>query len=310
MDSGKASVLPERGLSFDGEEPRAVPLNRRETAERWTIEPLAGGVRPRVREVWQYRRLALFFGRKALQKLYARTKLGWLWLFIRPLFPLLTKTIIFGGMLGVGSEGVPYFLFLVTASTVWELFSSALMWGTRSLELNRGLLRQIYVPRLIMPLAMMTPAFLTFLIYLGVLIVALAWYGVAEGRLYLNAGPDLLWAAVAAVLAVLLAFAIALWTSVPAMAARDIRFTLGYVLGFWVFLTPVMYPLSTVPPEWRPWMLLNPMAPIVEAFKFGVLGIGSPERWPLGVSAGVIALILVSGLLFFVRAEADAADRV
>lgn len=310
MDSGKASVLPDPALSLDGGEPRGVHLERREAPEPWTIEPLAAGVRPRLSEIWQYRRLTAFFGRKALQKLYARTKLGWLWLFIRPLFPLLTKTIIFGGMLGVASEGVPYFLFLVTASTVWELFSSALMWGTRSLELNRGLLRQIYVPRLIMPLAMMTPAFLTFFIYIGVLVVALAWYGVADGRVYLNAGPDLLWAPLAAVLAVLLAFALALWTSVPAMAARDVRFTLGYVLGFWVFLTPVMYPLSTVPPEWRPWMVLNPMAPIVETFKFGVLGIGSPEPWQLGVSAGVIAVVLAGGLLFFVRAEADAADRV
>jgi lipopolysaccharide transport system permease protein len=176
--------------------------------------------------------------------------------------------------------------------------------------LNRGLLKQIYVPRLIMPIAMMTPAFLTFIIYLAVLAGAIAWYGVADGRMYLVVGPNLLWSAVAAVLAVLLAFAVSLWTSVPAMVARDVRFTLGYVLGFWVFLTPVMYPLSAVPPEWRTWMLLNPMAPIVEAFKFGVLGIGTVEPWQLAQSAGIILVTLVTGLLFFVRAEADAADRV
>jgi lipopolysaccharide transport system permease protein len=276
----------------------------------WTIEPWAGGVRPRLNEIWQYRRLTLFFGRKALQKLYARTKLGWAWLFIRPLFPLLTKTMIFGSMLGVGSDGVPYFLFLVTASTVWELFASALMWGTRSLELNRSLLKQIYVPRLIMPMSMMTPAFLTFVIYVAVLLGGVVWYAATGHPVYLNTGPRLLWAPLAAAMAVLLAFAISLWTSVPAMAARDVRFTLAYVVGFWVFLTPVMYPMSAVPPEWRGWMMLNPMAAIVEAFKYGVLGIGLVEPWQLGISAAVILTTLVSGLLFFIRAEADAADRV
>jgi lipopolysaccharide transport system permease protein len=280
------------------------------SAAEWRIEPWSGGIGARSREVWRYRRLAVFFGLKALQKLYQRTKLGWAWLFIRPLFPLLVQTVIFGGMLKVGSDGVPYFLFLVTASTVWQLFASAVLWGTRSLELNRGLMKQIYVPRLILPVSMMSPAFLTFVIYLAVLAGALVWYGVSDGQLYLNLGPQLLLAVLAVFMAVLLALAISLWTSVPALSARDVRFTLNYVMGFWVFLTPVMYPMSAVPERWRLWMMLNPMAPIVEAFKFGVLGIGSVEAWQLGASGGLILLVLTGGILFFVRAEADAADRV
>lgn len=276
----------------------------------WTIEPRAGGVRSRASELWRYRRLGLFFGSKALQKLYARTKLGWAWLFIRPLFPLTVKTLVFGGLLGVGSEGVPYFLFLVTGMTVWEFFASSLMWGTRSLELNRGLIRQIYVPRLLLPLSMMSPAFLTFVIYTGVLAGAFAWYAISEGRLYLNAGPQLLWAALAMLMTLALSLSLSLWTSVPAMVARDIRFTIGYVLGFWVFMTPVLYPMSTVPEHWRMWLLLNPMASVVEAFKFGVLGIGTVNPWHLAISAGLIGATFISGLIYFVRAEADAADRV
>ncbi len=276
----------------------------------WRIEPWSGGFRARSRELWQYRRLGIFFGLKALQKLYQRTKLGWAWLFIRPLFPLFVQTLIFGGMLNVGSDGVPYFLFLVTASSVWQLFAQAVMWGTRSLELNRGLMKQIYVPRLILPVSMMTPAFLTFVIYLAVLAGALVWYGIRDGHLYLNVGPQLLLALLAVVMAVLLALAISLWTSVPALSARDVRFTLTYVMGFWVFLTPVMYPMSVVPEYWRPWMMLNPMAPIVESFKIGVLGVGTIEAWQLGVSAALILVVLIGGMAFFVRAEADAADRV
>jgi len=280
------------------------------SAPAWRIEPWNGGLRPRLREIWAYRRLTMFFALKSLQKQYARTKLGWAWLFIRPLFPLLAKALVFGGVLAVKSEHVPYFVLLVTASAVWELFASAVMWGTRSLELNRGLLKQLYVPRLILPLSMMSPAFFTFVIHLAVLLAAVIWYRVADGRYYVTVGAHNWWAVLACAMAVLLAVAIAFWTSVPALSARDVRLTLGYGVGIWVLLTPVMYPLSAVPESWQFWMMLNPMAPIVELFKYGVLGVGTPPHVPLGISAAIIVLVASTGLAFFVRKEADAADRV
>jgi lipopolysaccharide transport system permease protein len=279
-------------------------------SDTWVIEPWARGIMPRVREFWQYRRLLRFFAVKAIQRLYMSTYLGWIWIFIRPLFPLLVKTMIFGALLAVPTDGVPYFLFLVTASTAWELFASATMWGTRSLDMNRGLLKQLYLPRVILPLAMMAPALLTFVIYMAVLAGAMIYFRITDGVFYLNVGPNLIWAPVALVLALALAFSIALWTSVPAMSVRDVRFTLSYVLGFWVFLTPVMYPMSAMSPQWQRWMLLNPMAPIVEAFKFGVLGVGTVEPWHLGVAALIILVVMSGGFIFFVRAEATAADRV
>jgi lipopolysaccharide transport system permease protein len=278
--------------------------------DAWTIEPRAAGFVPRAREIWRYRRLAAFFGLKALQKLYARTKLGWVWLIIRPLFPLLVKAVVFGSILAVPSEGVPYFLFLVTSTTIWELLATAVMWGTRSLELNRGLIRQVYVPRLILPFSMITPALLTFVLHLLVLFGAIVWYRIADGQNYLAGGVNVLWAVLAVGMTLALALAVSFFTSVPAMGARDVRFTLGYVLGFWVFMTPVMYPLSAVPENWRFWMLLNPMTPIVEAFKFGMLGIGEIYQWALAASALTIIVAFGGGVLFFVRAEADAADRV
>ena len=280
-----------------------------DTAE-WVVAPARSGLAALGREVWRYRRLVRFFAVKALEKIYARTKLGWLWLVIRPLFPLAVNSLVFGGMLGVGSDGLPYFLFLVAGTAIWELFAGCLMWGTRSLELNRGLLRQVYLPRLILPISMISPALLSFALYLLVFVGALVWFGVADGRLYLNVTRGFIWAPVAFVMTALLALGITLWTSVPAMVARDVRFTLGYVLGFWVFLTPVLYPLSAVPPAWRPWVVLNPMAPLVETFKYGLLGIGEVVAWQLLVSAAMIAIVFISGLMFFVRAEADAADRV
>ena len=141
--------------------PEAIAQTDVSSLPSWTIEPWTEGLVPRMREAWQYRRLVVFFGLKALQKMYKRTKLGKVWLLIRPLFPLAVQAVIFGGLLGVGSEGLPYFLFLVTATAVWQLFATSVMWGTRSLELNRSLISKIYLPRLILPLSMMSPAYLT-----------------------------------------------------------------------------------------------------------------------------------------------------
>jgi lipopolysaccharide transport system permease protein len=274
----------------------------------WVIQPRQEGLVARLRDVWRYRKLLSFFAVRSIQKLYRRTVLGWSWILIRPLFPLLVNTVIFGGVLGIGSHGVPYFLFLVTGNALWELFASSVMWGTRSLEINRGFMSKIYVPRLIMPVATMAPAYVNFAITLGVLAVALVYYRMTTGMFYLTAA-NLGWALLAVVMSAALALGISLWTSVPALQARDVRFTLGYVLGFWVFLTPVLFPLD-LPPRWAWALMLNPMAAIVNAFKYGVLGLPVLNVRDLSVAAVIIAVVGLSGLWFFGRAEATAADRV
>ena len=278
-------------------------------AGTWIIEPRVDGMGARSREVWQYRRLLRFFAAKSLEKLYKRTVLGWVWILIRPLFPLFVKTVIFGGVLGIGSAGVPYFLFLVVGTAIWELFAGVTMWGTRSLELNRRMLTQIYVPRVILPIAMGTPALVTFAIHLAVGAVAIFYYRITQGVFYFNAA-GLGWALQAMLLAWLLGLALSLWLSVPALVARDVRFTLNYVLNFWIFLTPVLYPLSAIPAERRWLMSLNPMTGVVETFKFGVLGIGAVDLRPLATAWGLTLVILIGGLVFFGRAERNSADRV
>jgi lipopolysaccharide transport system permease protein len=278
-------------------------------ADEWVIEPRGEGPRAVARDVWRYRRLLRFFAFRSFQKLYARTVLGWSWLLIRPLFPLLVTTLVFGQVLSVSSgSNVPYFLFLVVGITPWEFFASNVMWGTRSLELNRGMLSRIYLPRLILPIAMVAPALLTFAIHLGVIAVAVFYYRATRGVWFFH--PESIgWAVQACILAWMLSLGIALWTSVPALVARDVRFTLNYVLGFWIFLTPVMYSLSTVPPDYRWAFALNPMTAVVESFKFGTLGIGQVEVWQLATSWGIAVVTLLSGLMFFSRAERHAADK-
>jgi lipopolysaccharide transport system permease protein len=276
--------------------------------ETWVIEPRSSGVVSRAQEIWRYRRMFRFFGEKALRKLYQRTILGKAWIVLRPLVPLLVRVFVFGALLEVGSTtGVPYFLFLAVGTAAWDLFASCVMWATRSLQLNTGMLTRMYVPRLILPVATMAPGFANFAVYLSVIIASLVFYRFHDGVWYV----DPTWivvAPVAAVLIVLFALAIGLWTSVFGATARDVRFGLAFALEFWVYMTPVVYPLTIVPGSVAWAMLINPMAVLVIAFRGAILGGEGPPPWAWASALALIAASLVAGLMFFTRAEAEAVD--
>ena len=215
---------------------------------RWEVSPRYPGAIATLGEVWQYRKLLGFIGDRALRKMYRRTVLGWLWLFINPLFPIALRAIIFGGLLGVGSNGLPYFLFLLAGTVVWDTFANSLMWGTRSLEMNRDLTDQIYHPRAILPFGNMTPALLNMALKVGVL-AARASSSTPRGTGECTCGPtsgccgrSRRWR-----VALLFALGISFFTAIWGETVRDIRFGLGQLLSVWYLLTPVLYPLSQVP---------------------------------------------------------------
>lgn len=278
------------------------------TMTEWEITPQRTTVAGTVVDVWRHRSLLGFIGTRALQKIYRRTVLGWLWLFINPLFPLALRAIIFGALIGVGSNGLPYFLFLLAGSVVWDTFAASLMWGTRSLEMNRHLVDQMYLPRALLPFGNTAPALFDFVIKVAVLVVAVGYYAAIDGRVYVQGGTPVLWAGAAVLLAFTLSTALSFFTSVWGETTRDMRFTLGQLMSVWYLMTPVLYPLSDVPERYREWMLLNPMANIVEMFKWGLFGAGEFRPRAFGATAaGVLALLLI-GLTYFSRTEARAAD--
>lgn len=274
----------------------------------WAIEPRQKGPVSTVREMITHRRFMSFLAVRALRKMYARTALGWLWLFITPLFPVLLRAVVFGGLIGMTGEGIPYFLFLLVGSVVWNFFASGLMWGTRGLELHRGVLEHVYVPRVIMPLATMAPALLDLVLISGVLVATTVYYLSVDGQLYVQLGPRILWAAAALLLTTALAFGIGLFTSVWGEKARDARFTMNQVLTVWFLLTPILYPMSALSPAQQFWMRLNPMAAAVQTFKWSLLGIGDFDATGFAIATAVTLAILLSGLLFFSRLEMARAD--
>lgn len=278
--------------------------------DEWTIEPRGRSIAARLWEVWVYRRLFPYFAKRAVERLYLNTFLGKAWIFIRPLFPLFVKTLIFGSLLGVSTPGVPYFLFLLVGSSVWELFGSCLMWATRSMQIHRAFLGRMYFPRIILPSATMAVAFVNFSILMGVLAVTLVYYYVREGRLYLAAPDQLMWAVAAVALAAALALGIGLFTAPMNVEYRDVRFTLQYVLEFWGLLTPVLYPVSAVPEQYQWLVFLNPAAAIVQAFKWGVLGIERVNYTAFAVDTAIVTVVLFLGIWHFSRVEGQAVDRV
>lgn len=276
--------------------------------DSWTIEPRADDFISRLREVWRYRRMLAFFASRSLLKLYKNTVLGGAWIFLRPLIPLTVNMLVFGALLDVGRRTrVPYFLFLAVGTTAWELFAQTVMWATRSLELNGGVLTRVYVPRLILPVATMTPGIVYFLINVGVIAGTLVYYRVSQGVWYLDSSW-LVAAPAAVVLILLFALSIGLFTSVLAIGARDVRFGLGYALEFWIYLTPVVYPLTIVPGHVQWLLMLNPMAVLVVAFRGAIIGGEGPTTWAWASAIAIIAVILAAGLAYFHKAEAEALD--
>ena len=279
-------------------------------ADTWVIEPRGQNAVARLREIWIYRRLFRYFGKRSVEKLYRNTALGAVWIVIRPVFPIAIRALVFGAVLRVAAPGaVPYFLFLLVGSSIWDLFSSCLMWSTRSLQVNRGLLGRMYFPRIIVPVATMAIAFVNFFIVLCVTGIAVGYYYTTTGVWHLAGPAHAMWAVVAVLMATALALAIGLWASPLNAQYRDVRFTLMYVLEFWALLTPVMYPLSAVPERFHWIVFLNPMAGVVQAFKWGVLGIETLDPRILAIDAGIILVALVSGIWYFTRVEAQAVDR-
>jgi lipopolysaccharide transport system permease protein len=171
--------------------------------------------------------------------------------------------------------------------------------------MHGDLSNQIYHPRAILPLGNMTPALLDVALKIGVLVLTIIVFTLRDGRLYIRTDAELLWALAALGLAFLFALSISFFTSIWGEAARDVRFALSQLLSVWYLLTPVLYPLSQVPEAHRGWMFLNPLAIIVETFKWGLFGVGQFYPDAFAVTGLIVAAVFVSGLTYFSRSEAQ-----
>ena len=255
-----------------------------------------------LKELWQYRELLYFLVWRDVKVRYKQTALGAAWAVIQPLFMMLVFSLFFGRLAKLPSDGIPYPLFTFAALLPWQLFAHALTESSNSLVANERLITKVYFPRLVVPIAAVLGGLVDFAIAFALLLGLMGWYGVVPG-IQVLALPLLL------LLAVMTALSVGLWLSALNVKYRDVRYTINFLIQFWLFATPVAYPSSIVPERWRALYGLNPMAGVVEGFRWALFGT-EPPRAMLAVSALVVLFLLVGGLYYFRRMEQQFADIV
>jgi lipopolysaccharide transport system permease protein len=217
-------------------------------------------------------------------------------------------------MLQVPSEGVPYFLFFLTGMSCWRIFERGVLRVTRSLDQNRGLIKKVYFPRLIAPISSAAPALTEFGVFFALLVATCIYYFVKDGVFYLRLGPQLLVGVLAVAMAAFLSISVGLWTSVMQVRHKDVQFSIRYFMQLWHYVTPVIFPLSellkVLPPQLHFVAYLNPMSPVVEMYKWAVLGIGHVSAG--GVLTGVLMSLAIfgTGVVYFNRSEAASVDKL
>jgi lipopolysaccharide transport system permease protein len=264
----------------------------------------------RLRDLWRYRGLLRYFGKLYVKRRYRRTWLGWIWVPLRPAADMAGRVLLFGGLLSVSSGTRPYFMFFIVGSAAWRFFSIGVLMATRSLDMNQSLFQRVNLPRASAVAAAIVPAAIEAGIFVLMGIAGALYFKATQGSFYIVLGPSTLAAVAGAGLLAIYVFAVGLWTAPLAANARDVRFLLSYVLGFWYVATPIIYPISSIPQQFRPLALYNPLTAPVELVKYGLLETARPATVSLVVSFAVLGALLLGGVLTFARAEAKAAATV
>lgn len=271
------------------------------TRPRTEIRPGLGLFDLELSGVWRYRELLVFLVWREVKVRYKQAAMGAAWAILQPVLVVLILSAIFGVFARFPSDGMPYPVFLFSALIPWTYFAESLRRSSVGLVGDSELVRKVYFPRLIIPLAMVTAPLVDLLLASVVLFVFLAYYGIWPTWNIL-ALPALVLVSMA------LSLSVGLWLGPINVRYRDVMHTIPFLLQIWMYSTPVIYPLTMVPERWRPLYRLNPMVGVIEGFRWALLGTGQPDVAAIGVSLAVIGVVLVGGLLFFRRMEGTFAD--
>jgi len=278
------------------------------------IKPLI--IRPKDRllaidfkEIWRYRDLYLLFVRRDITTMYKQTVLGPLWFFITPILSVIVYVAVFGGIAGIPTDGIPAALFYLLGIAVWNYFSACLSATSNSFVNNAGIFGKVYFPRIIMSLVSVTTNLVTFGVQMLIFVVVYIWY-VASGTQLAPNAAGLLFPVLVLMLA-LTSSGFGMVVSSMTTKYRDLQLVFKYIVNLWMYVTPVIYPLSAVDnPKLRTLMSLNPVTPIMEAFKYGLLGAGQFSWMWLGYSFAFMICLLAFGIIVFNRTQKNFMDTV
>ena len=264
------------------------------------IDPSRGWRTLDLRELWAYRELIWVLTARDIKVCYKQTVLGFAWAIIQPVMLMVVFSVFFGRLAGMPSDGFPYPIFVYAGLLPWTFFANAISTSASSLISSTQLVSKVYFPRLIIPLASVGSGLVDFAISAGVLLLLMVWYGVS---LSLN----LLLTPFLVISVVFVALGVGTFLSALTVAYRDFRYVVPFLVQFWMFATPVVYPASLVPETWRWLMYLNPMAGIIEGFRSAFLG-QALDVTALLISLGVASVVFLAGVAYFEKVERRFAD--
>lgn len=262
---------------------------------RWWALPIA--------ELWEYRELLYFFVWRDVKIRYKQTAIGAAWAVLQPFLTMLIFSLVFGRYAHISSEGLPYAIFYYSALLPWMYFQASLQSSTNIIVDNQRLITKVYFPRLALPLASVLSGLVDFGVSFMMFAALMIYYRVVPT-------VAIFWFPVFLLLALCTAVGVGLWLSALNAVYRDVRYVVPFLVQFWMFASPVAYPASLVPARWRSLYALNPMAGVIEGFRWTLSGQGRPPLHLVLISSLMGLVILFSGIAYFQRMETTVADMV
>lgn len=281
---------------------KSKPL-RADDAPVIRIEPSTGWVSLKLRELWEYRELLYFLIWRDVKVRYKQTVLGAAWAIIQPFFTMVVFSVFFGRLAKIPSDGLPYPIFSYAALVPWTFFASGLRQASNSLVRHANLIKKVYFPRLTMPISRVLAGTVDFVLAFIVLLGMMLAYGIVPT---VNA----LWLPLFLLLALITSLGTGLWLSAMNVQFRDVGYTLPFIVQFWMFATPIAYPSSLLPEPWRTLYGINPMAGVVEGFRWALLSTDTAPGSIIIASSLAALTLLLSGAFYFRRMEKTFADVV
>jgi lipopolysaccharide transport system permease protein len=265
------------------------------------IEPSSGFVSLKIRELWEFRELLFFLVWRDVKVRYKQTALGVSWAIIQPVMTMVVFSVFFGKLAKLSSDGVPYPIFSFAALVPWTLFSNGLTQATNSLVSSSNLIKKVYFPRLIIPIATVLSGVVDFILAFGVLILLMMYYGIFPTI-------NILWLPLFTMVALIASLAVSLWLSALNVEYRDVKYIIPFLTQIWLFATPIAYSSGLLSEPWRTLYGLNPMVGVVEGFRWALLGTETQPGLMALVSSAAALILLVSGAFYFKRMEKTFAD--
>jgi lipopolysaccharide transport system permease protein len=275
--------------------PNETPIVRIQARSAWLALDLG--------ELWAYRELLYFFVWRDIKVRYKQTVIGAAWAVLQPVLTMIVFSLFFGKLAKIPSQGLPYPIFYYSALLPWMYFATAMQGATNIVVDNQRVITKIYFPRVVLPIASVLSGLLDFAISFVVFLVMMAYYRIMPMA-------SVIWLPAFLLLAVLTALGVGLWLSALNALYRDVRYVVPFLVQFWMFASPVAYPSSLVPERWR-WLYgLNPMAGVIEGFRWALTGHGQPPGILLAASSGAVLVLVFSGLIYYPAVEGTMADVV